>query len=76
MIIKDQLDRRVRGVSGVQNFQEFNELAAAVPVPDQGVNLASEQIDSAQQTHRTMALVLVVARKFVLAIACTPGFSS
>src|SRR3984893_1173631 len=63
MIIKDQLDRGMRRVSGVKNFEEFNELAAAVPVPDQSVNLASEQIDSGQQAHRTMTLVLVVARK-------------
>src|SRR5438552_11350570 len=63
MIIKDQLDRGVRWVSGIKNFQEFNKLAASMPVPDQSVNLASEQIDSGQQAYRTMTLVLVVACK-------------
>ena len=38
-------------------------------VLDEGVDLAGEQIDAGQQADRSVALVLVVARK----VACLPG---
>ena len=45
MVVEDQLDRRVGRVSGIEKLEEFDELAAAVAVFDQGVDLAGEQID-------------------------------
>ena len=45
------------------SFEDFDELAAAMAVLDQGVNLAREQIDTGQQTDCAVALVLVIARE-------------
>jgi len=38
MIVEDQLDRRVGWIGGVEEFEEFDEFAAAMTVPDQGMN--------------------------------------
>ena len=46
VVVQDQLDRRAGWVSGIEKLEEFDELAAAVAVFDQGVNLAGEQIVS------------------------------
>ena len=61
VVVQDQLDRCTGRVSGIEKFEEFNELATAVAVFDQGVDLAGEQIDPGQQAERAMALVLMVA---------------
>ena len=88
MIVEDQVDRRVGWVGGIEDLQELDELAAAVTVLDQGVNLAGHQIEASQQGHCAVALVFVVAGKgrvhaglgrqigAVVAIAWIPGFSS
>src|SRR6266852_4277102 len=48
VVVQDHLDRRARRVSGVEELEEFDELAAAVTLLDQGVDLPSEQIDPGQ----------------------------
>src|SRR5262245_8663228 len=63
MIVEDQVDCGVSRVGGIEQLEEFDELAAAVTVFDQGVNLAAEQVDAGQQTDRAIALVFVVACK-------------
>src|SRR6266852_2655710 len=61
VVVQDHLDRRSGRVSGIEKLEEFDELAAAVAVFDQGVDLAGEQIDPGQQAERAVALVLVIA---------------
>src|ERR1700730_8195104 len=39
MVVEDQLDRRTGRVSGVEKLEEFDELAAAVTLPDQSLDL-------------------------------------
>ena len=63
MVVEDQLDRHVGRVSGIEKLEEFDELAAAVAVFDQSVDLAGEQIDPGQQAERAVALVLMIARE-------------
>ena len=62
MIVENQLDRRMGRIGGVEDLEELDEFAAAVAVPDEGVNLAGEQIDAGQQTDRAVALVFMIAR--------------
>jgi hypothetical protein len=57
MIVEDQLDRRVRRIGGIDKPEEFDELAAAVAILDEGVDLAGEQINPGQQAERAMAFV-------------------
>jgi hypothetical protein len=63
MVVEDQLDGRTGRISCVEKFEEFDELAAAVTLFDQGVDLLREQIDPRQQAERTMALVFIIARE-------------
>src|SRR6266852_1448740 len=63
VVVQDQLDRRAGRVSGIEKFEEFNELATAVAIFDQGVDLAGEQVNTSQQAERAMALVLMIARE-------------
>jgi hypothetical protein len=63
MIVENQSDRRMGRIGSVDKHEEFDEFAAAVAIPDEGVNLTGEQINAGQQTDRTVALVFVVARK-------------
>jgi len=69
MSVENQLDRRMGRIGGVEDFEELDEFAAAVAVPDEGVNLAGEQINAGQQTDRAVALVFMIRAK----VACTPG---
>src|ERR1700738_3083997 len=39
MIVEDQLDRRVGRIGLIEKLEELDELAAAVPILDQGMNL-------------------------------------
>ena len=50
-------------IGGVGKLEEFDEFAAAMAVSDQGMDLAAEEVDAGQQTHRTVALVFIVARE-------------
>jgi hypothetical protein len=61
MIVEDQLDLRMGRVGSVDELEKFDEFAAAMAVPDEGVDLAGQEIDAGQQADRTMALVLVIA---------------
>src|SRR5215510_6444105 len=63
MIVEDQLDRGAYRIGGIQKLEEFDELAAAVAIPDQSVDLAGEQINSGQQAQRAVAFILMIACK-------------
>src|SRR5258708_29095044 len=62
MIVEDQPDRGAGRVGGVEKLEEFDELAAAVAVSDEAMDLSGEQIDPGQQAERAVALILIVAR--------------
>src|SRR4030088_461602 len=63
MVVQDHLDRRTGWVSGIEKLEEFDELAAAVTLLDQGMDLPGEKINSGQQAERAMALVLIIPRE-------------
>ena len=63
MIVEDQLDRGAGRIGGIEKLEEFDELAAAVALPDERVDLAGEQIDPGQQAERAMAFVLMIRAK-------------
>jgi hypothetical protein len=63
MIVEDQLDCRVGRIGGVEKLEEVDEFAAAVAIPDQGVNLSGEQIDAGQQADGAFALAFMIACK-------------
>ena len=50
MIVEDQFDRGMSRIGSVEKLEEFDELAAAMAILDQGVDLAGEQINSGQQS--------------------------
>src|SRR5580704_4149360 len=56
MIVENQPDRGVGRIGGIEQLEEFDELAAAMAVSDQGVDLAGEQINSGQQAERAVTL--------------------
>src|SRR5215813_4151535 len=56
MVVEDELDRGVGGVSGIEEFEKFNEFAAAVTFPDEGVDVASEQTDPGHQGQGAVTL--------------------
>ena len=62
MIVKDQLDRRVGWIGGVEKLEEFDEFAG-VAILDQSVNRAGEQVDAGQPADRAVALILMIARE-------------
>src|SRR5260221_13119016 len=63
VVVQDHLDPRAGRVSGIEKLEEFDELAAAVAVLDQGGDLAGEQINPGQQAERAVALVLMIPRE-------------
>src|SRR2546423_6168979 len=63
MIVEDQLDRGASRIGGIDEFEEFDELAAAVAVFDESVDLPRQQINSSQQAERAMTSILKIARK-------------
>ena len=89
MIVEDQLDRSAGRIGGIEKLEEFDELAAAVAISDERVDLAGEQINPGQQAERAMTFVLMIAREgrmqrfgtggksgAVVAMTWMPGFSS
>jgi len=90
MIVKDQLDRGIGRIGSVENFQKFDELAAAMAIFDLGMDFAGEEINARQEAERAVALVLIIASETrlrlnaglggksgaVVASAWMPGFSS
>ena len=63
MVVEDQLDSGAGRIGGIEKLEEFDELAAAVALPDERVDLAGEQIDPGQQAERAMAFVLMIPRE-------------
>ena len=63
MIVEDQLDRCVSRIGGIEKLEKFDEFAAAMTVPDEGMNLTGEQINTGQQTDSAMAFIFVIARE-------------
>src|SRR6185312_9794159 len=63
MIVEDQTDRRISWIGGIDQLEKRDELAAAVAVLDQGMDLAGDKVDAGQQADRTVALVLKLARE-------------
>src|SRR6478609_7654346 len=63
MIVEDQLDRGAGRIGGIEKLEEFDELAAAVAISDERVDLAGEQINPGQQAERAMAFVLMIPRE-------------
>src|SRR5215216_8059137 len=61
MIVEDQVDGRAGWVGRVEELQELDELAAAVAILDQSVDLAGQQVDARQQADCAVALVFVVS---------------
>jgi hypothetical protein len=61
----DEFDRRVGRIGGIEELEEFDEFAAAMTVPDQGVNLAADGVDAGQQARRAVA--------FIFKLACEGG---
>ena len=61
MIIKDQVDRRMGWIGRVEKLEKLDELAAAVAILDQAVNLTGQQIDAGHQDDRAVSLVLMLA---------------
>src|SRR5215468_8332457 len=44
-------------IGDIEELEEFDEFAAAMTVPDQGMNLAAEKVDAGQQAHRAVAFI-------------------
>src|SRR6267142_5422791 len=63
MVVEDQLDRGAGRIGGIEKLEEFDELAAAVAVSDESVDLPGEQINPGQQAERAMPFILMIARK-------------
>src|SRR5215469_9821679 len=62
-IVENQVDRRVGRVSRVEHLEKLDELAAAVAIPDQSMDVPGQQIDAGQQSDGAMALVFMIAGK-------------
>src|SRR4051812_44688981 len=87
MIVEDQLDRRVGRIGGVEELEEFDEFAAAMTVPDQGVLPLTRSMPASKLTvpwrlySNSRAKVACMPGSggrsgAVVAIAWMPGFSS
>jgi hypothetical protein len=63
MIVEDQLDRSAGRIGGIEKFEEFDELFAAVAISDERVDLSSEQINPGQQAECAIAFVLMIPRE-------------
>jgi hypothetical protein len=63
MIVEDQLDRGMGRIGSVDKLEKFDEFAAAVAIPDEGMNLTGKQIDAGQQTGGAVALIFMIARE-------------
>ena len=63
VIVEDELDCGACRVSGIEKLEEFDELAAAMAISDDRMDLAGQQINSGQQAERAMAFVLMITRE-------------
>jgi hypothetical protein len=63
MIVEDQLDCGACWVSGAEELKQFDKLTAAMPISNECMDLAAQQVDPGQQAKRAVAFVLVIPRK-------------
>src|SRR5579863_9134038 len=63
MIVEDQFDRGIGRVRRIEKLEELNELATAMAILHQGMDLTREEVDAGQETERAVALVLIVTGK-------------
>jgi len=63
MIVEDQTDCRISWIGGIDQLEKRDELAAAVAVLDQSMDLAGDKVYAGQQADRAVALVLKLARE-------------
>jgi hypothetical protein len=61
--VEDQLDCGADWIGGIKELEEFDELSTAVTVSEQGMDLASEQINPSQQANRAVTFVLMITRE-------------
>ena len=61
MIVEDRLDRGRGRIGGVEQFEEFDELAASVAILDQSMDLAGDEVDASEQADRAVAPVFMLA---------------
>src|SRR5260370_24240685 len=61
MVVENDLDRGVGGVSGIEELEKLDEFAAAMAFLDQGMDVTGEQIDPRHRGQGTVALVFVIA---------------
>ena len=88
MIVEDQLDCRLGRIGGVEQLEEFDEFAAAMPILDQRMDLAGDRSMPASKLTVPWRLYSCSRAKVawtpgpggksgaVVAIAWIPGFSS
>jgi hypothetical protein len=60
MIVEDQLDRRVSCISGLEELEKFDEFAATMAVPNEGLPPAGGQINTGRQTESALALIFMI----------------
>ena len=67
-------------IGGVEKLEEFDEFAAAMAIPDQGMDFAGKQVDAGQQAGSRAKVACRPGSGdrsgAVVAIAWIPGFSS
>jgi hypothetical protein len=61
MFVEDQLDCRVGWIGGTKKLDEFDELATAMTVSDQGMDLATDKVDAGQQADCAPAFIFKLA---------------
>ena len=61
MVVEDDLDRGRSRIGRIEQLQEFDELARAMAILDERMNLAGHEVDPGQEAQRSMALILVIA---------------
>src|SRR5450631_506479 len=50
-------------IGSVDKLEEFDEFAAAMAIPDQGMDLAGKQVDAGKQADCAVALIFMIARE-------------
>jgi hypothetical protein len=63
MIVEDQFDGGVGRIGGIEKPKEFDELAAAMAILDQGMDRAGDEIDARQQGYGAMTFIFMLAGK-------------
>jgi len=58
MIVENQLDGGLGGISRIQPLEKTDELARAMAILDAGVDMAGQQVDARQQAQCTSGTFL------------------